>query len=119
MPLSSSLSCAITSTFTFSSRQHYTYFTVFVRHKTGCPSKVIPYVPPTPVLPPAPHVAPQSPAKPGMSPVIIGLIAIGMLLIGLFAGAFVGLWLNSKFGWFGANQRQAMAYSQFELDDDI
>jgi hypothetical protein len=42
-----------------------------------------------------------------------------MLLIGLFGGAFGGLWLNSKFGWFADPHRQAMAYSQFELDEDI
>lgn len=76
-----------------------------MRHKAGCP---VSFDNTSPV------------PKGGLPGGILALISIGMLLIGLFGGGFIALWLNARYAWFSDPQRQPTAqYSQFELDDDI
>lgn len=66
------------------------------------------------------HVPSAEVKKGGLPGGILALICIGMLLIGLFGGALVALWLNSRYQWFSDSRRPTgPQYSQFELDDDI
>lgn len=104
-------------------------YTVHIRHKAGCPVQFNLPAAPKPAAPPTaphavpPHAAPHAPSEPkkgGLPGGILALLIIGMLLIGIFAGGLLALWLNSRYAWFSNPRLQAQAqYSQFELDDDI
>lgn len=85
-----------------------------MRHKAGCPTTF------DPLSPSGTPGSTTPPVKGGLPGGILALICIGMLLIGLFGGGFVALWLNARYAWFADPRRQQTAqYSQFELDDDI